>query len=144
MQDVFLKIWETRSKVRNETSFQSYLFTIAFNAIRKRFNKKAKDEKFRAEILKSFSEVNSDFESKNNFELLVGKLDQLIDQMPERRREIFLKRKKQGMSVNDIATTMLITPKTVENQITEAMNFLKKEFSKDRMSGLLFFYVFLE
>ena len=73
-----------------------------------------------------------------------AKLEELIEQMPVRRKEIFLKRKKEGKSIRDIASEMEISPKTVENQITEAMNFLKKEFGNDRISGLLFFYVFLE
>jgi RNA polymerase sigma-70 factor (ECF subfamily) len=144
VQDVFLKLWENRDKLRNETSFQSYLFTIAFNAIRRQFNKKTREERFRTEIIESLSEENPSLETNPDFEILVVKLEQMIDQMPDRRKEIFRKRKKEGKSVRDIATEMDISPKTVENQITEAMNYLKKEFSKDRISGLLFFYVFLE
>ncbi|MBW8331811.1 MAG: RNA polymerase sigma-70 factor [Prolixibacteraceae bacterium] len=144
VQDVFLKLWENREKLRNETSFQSYLFTIAFNDIHKHFNKKARDERYRTEILDSLSGENPAIETNPDFEALVIKLESLIEQMPERRKEIFRKRKKEAKSVKDIAREMSISPKTVENQITEAMNFLKKEFGNDRISGLLFFYVFLE
>lgn len=144
VQDVFLKLWENREKLRNETSFQSYLFTIAFNDIHKHFNKKARDERYRTEILDSLSDENPAIETNPDFEALVIKLESLIEQMPERRKEIFRKRKKEAKSVKDIAREMSISPKTVENQITEAMNFLKKEFGNDRISGLLFFYVFLE
>ncbi len=144
VQEVFLKIWENRHKLKDERSFKSYLFTIAFNAIRKQFNKKAKDAKYRTEILEYLASDNSSIETKSEFEVLVSRLDQLIDQMPDRRKEIFLKRKKNGMSVREIASAMFISPKTVENQITEAMNFLKKEFESDKISGILFFYIFLE
>jgi RNA polymerase sigma-70 factor (ECF subfamily) len=144
VQDVFLKLWENRDKLRNETSFQSYLFTIAFNDIRKHFNKKARDERYRTEILEFLSDENPSIETNPDFETLVIKLESLIDQMPDRRKEIFQKRKKEAKSVKDIASEMSISPKTVENQITEAMNYLKKEFGKDQISGLLFFYVFLD
>lgn len=144
VQDVFLKLWENRDKLRNETSFQSYLFTIAFNDIRKHFNKKARDERYRTEILEFLSDENPSIETNPDFETLVIKLESLIDQMPDRRKEIFWKRKKEAKSVKDIAIELSISPKTVENQITEAMNYLKKEFGKDRISGLLFFYVFLD
>ncbi|MDP3912219.1 MAG: RNA polymerase sigma-70 factor [Bacteroidota bacterium] len=144
VQDVFLKLWENRDKLRNETSFQSYLFTIAFNDIRKHFNKKARDERYRTEILEFLSDENPAIETNPDFETLVIKLESLIDQMPDRRKEIFRKRKQEGKSVKDIAIEMYISPKTVENQITEAMNYLKKEFGKDLISGLLFFYVFLD
>jgi len=143
VQEVFLKIWENHESLKNETSFQSYLFTIAFNAIRKHFNNKSKNEKYRTEILEFLASENSSIESKPDFEVLITKLEQLIDQMPDRRKEIFLKRKKEGKSVREIATSMYISPKTVENQITEAMHFLKKEFDKDRISGMIFFSLFL-
>jgi len=144
VQDVFLKLWENRNKLRNETSFQSYLFTIAFNAIRKHFNRKNRDERFRSDLLETISEENPSLENHLDFETLVGKLDELIEQMPLRRKEIFLKRKKEEKSVHDIATEMHISPKTVENQITEAMKYLKEEFGNDRISGMLFFYIFLD
>jgi RNA polymerase sigma-70 factor (family 1) len=144
VQEVFLKIWENRADLKTGTSFQSYLFTIAFNSIRKNFNKKTRQNQFHTDLFDFLSIDNSSLENHPDYEALLSKLDMLIDQMPARRKEIFLKRKKEGKSVRDIADSMNISPKTVENQITEAMNYLKKEFDKDRISGMLFFYIFLE
>jgi RNA polymerase sigma-70 factor (ECF subfamily) len=144
VQEVFLKLWENRSSLKTGMSFQSYLFTIAFNSIRKSFNKKAKQEKFRVDLFEFLSAENTSLEIRPDFDSLILKLDSLIEQMPDRRKEIFLKRKKEGKSVRDIAEEMDVSPKTVENQITEAMNYLKKEFDKDRVSGMLFFYVFID
>ena len=144
VQEVFLKIWENRASLKTGTSFQSYLFTIAFNSIRKSFNKKAKQDQFRTDLFDFLSVDNLSLENHQDYEVLLSKLDLLIDQMPARRKEIFMKRKKEGKSVRDIAANMNISPKTVENQITEAMNYLKNEFNKDRITGMLFFYIFLE
>lgn len=144
VQEVFLKLWENRKQLKSETSFQSYLFTIAFNDIRKHFNKKSRDAKYATEILEFLASENASIETNPEYEPLIAKLEQLIGQMPDRRKEIFMKRKKEGMSVRDIAFGMGISPKTVENQITEAMNFLKKGFGKDRLIGILFFYVFMD
>lgn len=144
VQEVFLKIWENRTSIKTGTSFQSYLFTIAFNSIRKSFNSKARQDKFRTDLLEFLSHDNPSLENHPDFEALLTKLDSLIDQMPERRKEIFLMRKKEGRAVRDIAEKLSISTKTVENQITEAMNHLKKEFAKDQISGILFFYMFLD
>jgi len=144
VQEVFLKIWENRSKIKTGTSFQSYLFTIAFNSIKKSFNKKSKQDKFHTNLFDFLSTENSTLENHPDYEMLLSKLDAVIEQMPERRKEIFLLRKKDGIPVRDIAEKMNISAKTVENQITEAMNYLKKEFGKDQISGMLFFYIFLE
>ncbi|WP_394697582.1 RNA polymerase sigma factor [uncultured Sunxiuqinia sp.] len=34
VQEVFIKIWDNRKKLKTDTSFKSYLFTIALNSIR--------------------------------------------------------------------------------------------------------------
>ena len=41
VQEVFTIIWEKRADLKEELSFKSFLFTIAFNIIRKHFRTKA-------------------------------------------------------------------------------------------------------
>lgn len=143
VQEVFLTIWKNRTTLKTDTSFQSYLFTIAFHAIQKSFIKKSRQQKFQIEVLDQLAAESPSLEEHQQFEILVSKLNHLIELMPERRREIFLKRKKVGKSIHQIATEMEISEKTVENQITEAMNFLRKSFMTDKMNGNLFFLLFL-
>jgi RNA polymerase sigma-70 factor (family 1) len=139
VQEVFLKIWQNRSSLKTDTSFQSYLFTIAFHAIQKSFNKKAKQQQFRLDLFEMLAAENTILEEQLNFETILSKLNQLIEQLPTRRKEIFLKRKKEGKSIQLIASEMGISEKTVENQITEAMHSLRKSFGEDKIAGKLFF-----
>jgi len=44
----------------------------------------------------------------------------------------------------EIAEELDITPKTVEFHITQAMRFLKQEFEKFRVEGMIFFYLFIQ
>ena len=143
VQEVFLKIWENRNGLKNNKSFQSYLFTIAFNAIKKRFNRKMREEKYKYDLFDSLNQENTALEKQLNFEALVNKLEFLIDQMPEKRKAIFLLRKREGKSIDEIAGVMGISSKTVKNQITEAMHYLKKSFAGDDASSLLFYFLFL-
>ena len=143
VQDVFLKIWENRMSLKAGTSFQSYLFTIAFNSNQKNFNKRVRNDKFKLDLFEWLASDNLSMEDQINFELLLKKLELLIDQMPIRRKEIFLKRKKEGKSVQSIALEMGISEKTVENQITEAMNSLRKSFKNERFSGNSFYLMFI-
>ena len=143
VQEVFLKIWTNRSSLKTDTSFQSYLFTIAFHAIQKSFNNKTRQQKFQFDLFELLSEENSSLEDQLNFEILLLRLNQLIDLLPTRRKEIFLKRKKEGKSIQTIALEMGISEKTVENQITEAMHSLRKSFSEDKIAGKLFSFLFL-
>jgi RNA polymerase sigma-70 factor (ECF subfamily) len=144
VQEVFLKIWDKRLTLRDDASFQSYLFTIAYNSIKKSFNKKAKEDRFKLELVDALDSVQSAVDYENNYQLVTEKLALFIDEMPEKRKEIFIQRKKQGKPVRQIAAEMDLSVKTIENQITEAMKYLKKRFEDELPGGLLFFALFLD
>lgn len=143
VQEVFIKIWDKRKDIDTGKSFQSYLFTIALNSVRKHFNKLAETNQLKHEIIASFSENQEAFDEQDNFEDYLLKLDNLIQQMPEKRKAIFIGKKLEGKSQKDLAEEFGITVKTVEYHITEAMKFLKEEFDKLRLGGMVFFCLFI-
>ena len=144
VQEVFMKIWRKRKEIDYTKSFQSYLFTISLNVIRKQFNKLAKSNQLKHDLLFSFASNKSLFDDNNDFQEMVDKLEVLIQQLPERRRKIFKMKKLEGKSQKDIAKIYDITTKTVEYHITEAMKFLRIEFEKLRKKGIIFFCLFVK
>jgi RNA polymerase sigma-70 factor (ECF subfamily) len=144
VQEVFMKIWRKRKEIDTTKSFQSYLFTIALNVIRKQFNKLGESNQLKHDLLISFAENKDTFNEKDDFQEMVDKLETLIRKMPERRRKIFRLKKLEGKSQKEIAEEFDITTKTVEYHITESMKFLKQEFEKLRMKGMIFFCLFVK
>ena len=144
VQEVFLKIWLNRTNLKTDTSFQSYLFTIAFNLIRKSFNRKARNDQYMLEVIDTLDAGQDVVDYETNYGLITEKLEQFIGEMPEKRKKIFILRKKQGRSVREIAEEMGISVKTVENQITEAMKYLKTRFEEELPGGMLFFVLFVD
>ena len=53
-------------------------------------------------------------------------IDMLIQELPPRRREIFNLSRKQHLTYKEIAERLNISEKTVENQISEALKYLRK------------------
>jgi RNA polymerase sigma-70 factor (ECF subfamily) len=49
-----------------------------------------------------------------------------ISELPERRREVFVLSRQHGLTYKEIAAVMDISPKTVDNQMVEALKFLRK------------------
>ncbi|MGV8134924.1 MAG: RNA polymerase sigma factor [Mangrovibacterium sp.] len=143
VQEVFLKIWNNRASIKTDTSFQSYLFTIALNAVRQHFNKLSGLNEIKHDILISFSNQKQEFDNRDDYQALLDRLDTLIGQMPEKRRVVFIKKKIEGKSMKEISEELDIAVKTVEFHISEAMRFLKGEFEKSHTEGLIFFYLFI-
>lgn len=144
VQEVFIKIWKNRGELKTDTSFQSYLFTIALNSVRKYFNQLSRQNELKHDILAESFGLKSDFDDRYDYEILLDKLGDLIEQMPEKRREVFLKKKIEEKSQKEIAEELNITTKTVEYHITEAMRFLKDEFKKLQVQGIIFFHLFIK
>lgn len=140
VQDVFMKIWEKRSELKENLSFKAYIFTIAFNIIRKHFVKKALTTKyFEQQVIEDIDLTtiqNIDFQSTKKA------IDHLVDQLPPRRKEVFIKSRYEGCSIKEIAEELGTSPKTVENQLGEALKFIREHLCKDDLAGILFFMLF--
>lgn len=141
VQEVFTRIWEKKSELRHELSFKSYLFTITFNVIRKHFRTKAYlDKYFSSEIQEDLDFCTSqtiDFNSLKDY------VSGLVDEMPGRRKEIFVKSRFEGMSIAEIAEELGISHKTVENHLTSALKYLRSCLKNEELHILLFASLFL-
>jgi RNA polymerase sigma-70 factor (ECF subfamily) len=141
VQEVFTRIWEKRADLKEELSFKSFLFTIAFNIIRKHFRTKS----YFAEYYKS--ELSSDLDMQTSQKITYNSLHQyiteLVNKLPERRKEIFIKSRLKGLTINEIAEDMKISHKTVENQLTDALKFIRTYLNRESISGILFLFLFL-
>ena len=140
VQEVFTKIWEKRSELKKELSFRSYLFTIAFNIIRKHFRTKA----YFSEYLKSGISSDPDMQTseKITYDSLHKYIAELVNQLPARRKEIFVKSRFEGLSIKEIAEELKISHKTVENQLTDALRFIRINLNKENIPVILFFILF--
>ncbi len=143
VQVVFLKIWEKRHQIEEHHSFQSFLFTITHNEVIS-WIRKNQSEQRKAQIFHTNNSlVTNETEIKIEFQNFETITDQLIKQLPEKRRLIFNLSRKEGLSNKEIAQRLSLSLKTVENQITAALRFLRKNFEKESILGLLFSSLFL-
>ncbi|MGB4293965.1 MAG: RNA polymerase sigma-70 factor [Bacteroidales bacterium] len=141
VQEVFTIIWEKRKDLKDELSFKSYLFTIAFNIIKKYFRRKT----YLAEYLNSqiYSDLDISTTDKIDYDSVCDFIRKLVDRLPDRRREIFIKSRFEGLSIKEISEELGISHKTVENQITAALKFLKENLKHEFLPAVLFFFLFI-
>jgi RNA polymerase sigma-70 factor (family 1) len=125
VQEVFINLWEKREQINISSSLKNYLFRACHN----QFLQHLRKEKIRIKFLNSIQyEVlfdNYDSESKKIHEDKLEKLNSLISQLPPKCKDIFTKSKLQKMKYKDIAIELNISIKTVENQMSKALKFLK-------------------
>ena len=142
VQDVYVKIWENRGKLKKESSFKSYLFTIAYNDICKVFRRRNYQKMYMNEII-SREGYFEPVEEKADYSFDLEQIELLIDKLPPRRKEIFNMRHKKGKSSKEIANELNISPGTVDNNISEALDFIRKNLNKNNLEILLLISLFL-
>lgn len=123
-QDIFYKVWVNRQSMSEVTSFKAYLFTMARYMIYNHYEHNLVKEKYtiaQLQLEEAYS-LDEDFFAKE-LSLLI---DLIIEQMPEQRQRIFKMSREEGLSGDEIATRLNISKRTVENQISNALNDLRK------------------
>jgi RNA polymerase sigma-70 factor (ECF subfamily) len=141
VQEVFTIIWEKRADLKEELSFKSFLFTIAFNIVRKHFRTKV----YLNEYFKTVTDADVDMHTsqKITYDSLYQYITELVNQLPDRRKEIFIKSRFEGLSIKEIAEKLKISHKTVENQLTEALKFIRTNLNSENIPVILFFILFI-
>jgi RNA polymerase sigma-70 factor (ECF subfamily) len=143
VQNVFVKIWENRANIDEFQSFKSYLFSIAYNSIITEFRKKHREQKLLENIKLSTPGYHQDLEDQLLYDSTKQEIENAIEALPERRKLIFKLSRFEGRSYQEIASELGISVNTVENQISEALKYLRNSIKKDTLVTLLFFYLFL-
>jgi len=131
--DIFLNIWNKRHEL-NIRSFKSYVITAgSYHGIRKRQSMKAsplmyvedyeytEDTEYACSHRADFNggEVSIDLCELNS------EVDNLLNDLPKRCREIYTMSRKENLSITEIADKLNISKRTVENQLTHALKHLR-------------------
>ena len=144
VQEVFIKIWNSRSKIDVYASFESFLFTIAYNSTMSLLRKRMSDAKSR-EYLKSIQQLGSSEQviDELHFKELNDKVQSLLGQLTPRQKEIFLLSREEGLTHNEIAEKLKVSESTVNNHLVATLKFLKSHIDSSLTVNALFFYLFL-
>ena len=143
VQDVFLLVWNKRKELKEHLSFNAFLYTVTYNAIRKYFRKKAREKKYLDKFLEDYDGTHNKMVADIEYNNLLELANKAIEKLPEKRKLIFQLSRHKGLSNMEIAKRLDISKKTVENQIHSALKFLREQFGKKPLFSILFYYLFI-
>lgn len=144
VQEVFIKIWQSRSKIDVYASFESFLFTIAYNATMSLLRKRMTETKSK-EYLKSLQQIDSAEKiiDEIQFKELSQKVQNLLEQLTPRQKEIYLLSREEGLSHEEIARKLNISVSTVNNHLVNVLKFLKSHNHSGLAINALFICLFI-
>ena len=143
IQEVFIRLWNNRNELKNDTNIEAFLFTLAKNTVISLFRKKISEKDYLEHLRHLVVKNSSDTENQVDYKLLSEKVKQLISKLPEQRRRIFLLSKEKGYPNKSIAEELHISVKTVEDHLTKARKFLKTNLDEYGLLAILFYEMFI-
>jgi RNA polymerase sigma-70 factor (ECF subfamily) len=128
-QDVFVKLWEARSSLDPNQSLEAYLYRIArnraYNHQRNKRTRSDKEDDVREDSTAQPAQPVTPDEAVDA-EMLDDRLEEWIDELPDRQREALSLSRFEGLSHDEVAEVMGISPRTVNNHIVRALKTLRE------------------
>lgn len=143
VQEVFVKIWESRNKIDAYSSFEAFLFTIAYNTTISLLRKRTNEKKY-LEHLKSLQlpDNSPDLIDEIQFNELNDRVQTLLSELTPRQKEIFQLSREEGLTHDEIAKKLDISVNTVKKHMSNTLTFLKSQIDSRLTINLLFLYLF--
>jgi RNA polymerase sigma-70 factor (ECF subfamily) len=130
VQDVFLKLWETRQNLIITSSLKSFLLRSVQNKCIDWIRHLDIRLKHRESILDKPELLENDTENYLLYSELYTSLENALEQMPEEVSQAFQMNRFEGLTYQDIAEKYGVSVRTVEVRIGKALHLLK-ELLKD-------------
>lgn len=126
VQEVFLNIWKQRAEWNPQTSIRAYLYQSVRNQALDHLKHHQVREKYDAEVGHELHQ--HEFEDEIPYwqsDRFIKLVNQQIEQLPERCRQIFKLHRFDGLTYKEIAEVLQLSTNTVEVQMYRAMKTLR-------------------
>jgi len=130
LQDVFLKIWEIRSRIDPELSFKAYLYRICRNSVLKLLKKIAVDENLRVQVMQQFAQSIADADLKLLWQQYEELLHAAINRLPPQRQKVFKLCREEGKTYEQVAAELGISRNTVKEHMVLAMKAIREHLDQ--------------
>jgi len=136
IQEVFLALWNMRQKLHEINNIEAYLFRITRFKVIKHLRKVSADSHLKEQIWMAMKDLVEDGIARIEEREFHHILSLAIDQLPSKRRNVYLMRTTEGKTYKDIADQMNISQHTVKNHLSSATLAIRR-FIKRTINCLL-------
>lgn len=125
VQNVFFKLWEKKEQIAIQTSLKAYLYKAVYHESLNYLKHQKVKSVHQAYVMHSTDHTNNLAEKKLHMVEFENKLQKAINDLPEQCRTIFQLSRFEELKYREIADTLGLSIKTVENQMGKALKVLR-------------------
>lgn len=146
VQDVFIQLWDHRTRLSDDTSLNAYLFTLTRNRCIDFIRRERHVLQFRSDKQEEYIRLTENYNALSDpilddifaLELQV-EIDSAIDQLPTQCQNVFRLSRTKGLKNREISEKLQISEKTVESHITKALQIIRSTLERKFPSTLNLF-----
>lgn len=134
VQEVFTSLWQRKEEMMlEENTIENYLIRAVRFRIARSYSDDIRKTRKLDELSSRQKEAENQTEEQVLYNFLRAEIDKLVDHLPERCKVVYELSRNKGLNNREIAVNLLISEKTVENQLSKALKFIRKGL--DEYSG---------
>ena len=128
VQELFYVFWKEKEKLQVFLSLKSYLYGAVRNQSLQYCEHQEVRNRYRESVLSGNQESKpSDPQDQLEYKELEDLINKTLQKLPERRLRIFRMQRFEGKKYAEIASALSVSVKTVEAEMTRALQTLRKE-----------------
>lgn len=129
-QDIMLKVWSKYERLSSLDDVDNYILKMSKNHIIDHFKKLAREKTYQEEIWYYMQKSVNTVECKVAEDDIDSHLNAVIKLLPIRQQEVYTLNKREGFSLDEIASTLGITVRTVRNHLDRAVKTIRNNIKK--------------
>jgi len=136
VQNVFIKVWEQRTRLKTDHSLKSFLYKLIYNEFIDLYRKNQSLFSLEKSYYDALNGIVQE-EDSEAFQRVLNAVNKEIQNLPPKCKEVFILSKKEGLTNIEIAEHLDVSIKTVEAQITKAFSILRSSL-EEKVRSVLF------
>jgi RNA polymerase sigma-70 factor (family 1) len=125
VQELFISIWVSRLLLTAVDKPDAYIYRILYNHIKNYLRKESNRDRILRDALQfRIGSVNATEEAVDAHES-EKRIEQALQLLPDRQKAVYRLNRQQGLSIDQIAEQLNISPHTVKSHLAKALEFMR-------------------
>lgn len=125
-QDVFIKFWENRTNKQDIKNLDAWLYTLARNHLTDHYRKLATEKKYQEEVWHQMERHSNSVMLDIYKKELENEIEELLNTLSPRQKEVYILSRENGLSLEEIALKLKISPNTAKNHLVQALKVVRQ------------------
>lgn len=126
IQDTFATVWKNRAKLQHVDNIEQWVFKVASHLCYNYLRRKLTGQKVYDEISVHTEWFRENTKEKIYSEELAALVEETIEGFSDRRKQVYVMSRVEGMKIDEIAASLDISPNTVKNTLVHTLKQIRQ------------------